>query len=240
MRKLLLIVFAFISINSFAEKIDGPANVRDAANGKIIFELVDNAIIYAQEPINNWFKIQVMVKVDKSALTEDFFVKPNSKLIDYYHNNPLLGYSKDTIKPLDYFSYETGFVVIIEGFTYKNNIRTESIVELDLNRILNFKQNISKSDFSNHIDQFEYAEPIAIGNYEYIRTYDPEPETPLIRCGLLFDKNGNLVALFNKNRTVNYKFKKSEEIVHGYVLHYLKDNADNLKVILNDYLQSTN
>ena len=145
MRKLLLLFFALISINSFAEKIDGPANIRDTANGKIIFELVDNAVVYAKEPINNWFKIQVMVKVDKSALTEDYFVKPNSELIDYYHNNPLLGYSKDTIKPLDYFSYETGFVVIIEGFTYKSNIRPESIVELDLNRILNQKQNISKS-----------------------------------------------------------------------------------------------
>ena len=63
------------------ERINGPANIRDTVNGKLLFSLNDGVIIETSPAINKWVKIGVYVKLTIKQM-EDFKLEKNISLIN--------------------------------------------------------------------------------------------------------------------------------------------------------------
>ena len=218
----ILFIFIFILVSdAYPETIDGPANVRDNPNGEIAFKLFDNVQVEAKEPEGEWYFIGVW-----AILTEKQFNSDTLK-----HGTPLYNESGDrigtTIKNLPLFgTYMDGGdnTLLITGYTYKNNIRPDSIVENQLNKIL--KSNINNfniSKFKNHLNKFKYYKleerlfidgPIDMYMVYESEVVDPSP-TDRIR---LFSQNNELIAIYHTRRISLNGYKRFQIEGFGEVI----------------------
>tara|TARA_B100000809_G_C14949921_1_gene463495 strand:+ start:11 stop:844 length:834 start_codon:yes stop_codon:yes gene_type:complete len=199
------------------ERIDGPANIRDSINGKIIFELFDNALVETSLLENNWFTIGLFVKVD-SIQNHKGYIEPNQKLIDFEEN--IIGVTKDTVRLImddkDYW--------LIWGKTYKDNIKKESIPELELLNLIE-KGNIDSVQINRFIRNFNFKYDDRL-NFEGIKLYfiyqsliiDPSPRD---RISLLFD-NDTLIGFVHSRSIKATKFE-TYELIRGHKLTIIKE-----------------
>ena len=97
------------------ERIDGPANIRDTIDGKILFELFDNVLVETSPLKNNWLTVGIFVKTD-SNLIKTGYILPYQKLLD--ENGKIIGETKDTVQLI----MDGGDSWLIWGETFKNNI----------------------------------------------------------------------------------------------------------------------
>ena len=115
---------------SFAEIIDGPANVREEPNGKAIFSLYDSVKVYCGSEENGWFKIHISIqRVENDIYTDSrnwIFFKKGKFLVDWWTKKKI-GTAKQDFEMHIVSHGEKLFD--ITGYIKKNNIYQESIVE---------------------------------------------------------------------------------------------------------------
>lgn len=225
---LLMFLFTFFTANiSFAEIIDGPANVRDKPNGKIKYSLLDSIAVEYIEQVNNWYKIGIFCLVD----TCDLFVLTNNEYPDMILKkgvqikdslNKKIGHTLDSIrgwpynrKPNTYGCLE----MILEGYTHEQNIRPNSIVENALDSLLRSGKN-TYEDFSKHIDQFNYYEwSLFLDSYILYESWfsDPSPGPRII----LFFENNKLFAILYRLNMGEGLFTNVSSLPYGNKVGYL-------------------
>lgn len=76
------------------ERIDGPANIRDTVNGKILFTLNDNVVVETTPTQNKWLVAGVFVMLTPKQI-EDFRIMPGTDLISTDKN--VIGKTLDTV-----------------------------------------------------------------------------------------------------------------------------------------------
>lgn len=138
MKKFLIILF-FTSIfctSIFADLIDGPANIRDFPNGKIIFSL--NNVNVQCKDYKDWYYISLMVWLKKDDVIEEKQIKKGSILYD--SNNNEIGKTLDSIvitaqENLLYSNTLGKFSCTLSGYTFNNNIQKNVKPTLDNNAI---------------------------------------------------------------------------------------------------------
>jgi len=218
----LLTVLLFFSLVScvYAEIIDGPANIREKPEGRIIAVLNDGAKVDMVPPYiwgKSWLSVGFVAYVEKEAFINNpkkLEVKGNYLLYD--KQGGIIGKTMETFKIGWDIGSENGRVgiVIEDVYTHKGNIRADTIPEYELENLLdtteapflkdNFKSLLNKYNFEKWPlirekdleDYFIYESGI----------YDP---SPMPRLQLILYKN-RLVSVIHRNLLMSIKFKSKE------------------------------
>jgi hypothetical protein len=224
-----------ISLSVFAEKIDGPANIRTEPKGELSFSLYDKVEIECTEIKNDWYEISVTIKLTEVQYnTNPLIFEKGTKLYDMQGNE--IG---ETLVDLRVGSKMTAggapgvpkwYASELYGFTFKSNIRPESIVEPVLTDLIKSnKSNLTLVVFKNHMIEFQYTDGLDIPDYDNLKTYmiyenaidDP---SPLDRIRLVFE-NDKLIAIIH-SREINMPDFKTYEIERGRKLTIIKQFND--------------
>lgn len=145
--------YIYAQTNPSGELIDGPANVRDTVNGKILFTLNDSVQIYTLTPENNWYQVGATVQLTNEQ-AENEEIPSGVKLFD--KNNKEIGITKNKIKPWLVDDYKGLHLGIISGYTYKNNIRAKSLIESILTDSINRYKDYSLKTFKGFIKKYNF------------------------------------------------------------------------------------
>ncbi len=171
----------FITIG---EKVDGPANVRDKPNGEVVFELYDNAIIQVANDTGDWVRIGIYCSTNKEQQNNSV-MEVNAILYD--NNHKAFGkMHKDFIALIMDESSDDGYAYL-EGYTHRDNIRPESVIEKDLVSFIG-QNGRDKSVFQTFVDKYQMQRDSAHLDFESFFIYenwitDPSPG---YRVSLLF------------------------------------------------------
>ncbi|WP_397362627.1 hypothetical protein [Olleya sp. R77988] len=171
-------------INS--EKIDGSANIRDTINGKVLFTLKNNAKVDVIDSKSNWYKI--MVFIDSLNIIDQNLKKGDS----IFQNNKTIGISNVDLKAFEF--YENSH--FIEGYTYKNNIQKESIIELV---IISNLENRAKKNWNKIIEKYNLEKRNDFLHYNAFELLENNDISPGFRVLLLFE-NQQLIGYYHSRK----------------------------------------
>tara|TARA_B100000508_G_C11397188_1_gene246389 strand:- start:123 stop:809 length:687 start_codon:yes stop_codon:yes gene_type:complete len=219
-----------ISLFSFGEVIDGPANIRDTINGKLLFSLNDGTEVESTEEKNNWHEIGLIVRIPKTH--EGWTIPKDYDLftLDGTHIGK-------TISEVDIGMKQDDNAALIMGYTFKGNIKDSSKVEVIIENMLNFKNTLYLADFKNHLSQFDYQDDdqFSWGNtYIYYESWIADP-SPGARVRLIFD-NKKLIGLIH-TREIKLSNYDNYKILWDYkLLTNLSQDDERIDKIINDYI----
>lgn len=218
MKNTLIVLLAFLIISCssnndkiIGERIDGPANIRESENGKVLFTLNDNVLVECTEPTNGWYVVGTEVELSKEE-EKSFKIKKGTQLRDLDGN--IIGESKNDIN-LGMTGEEDGKLTgFIAGLTFKKNIKTTSIAENILGNIINQKgRQIHKDDLMDFIKSFNF-EMEDDGNAFFIYENSIDDMSPRDRITLMF-QNDKLKGIIH-SRKLPIKGFKTYELVRGH------------------------
>ncbi|MBI0400574.1 hypothetical protein [Cyclobacterium marinum] len=200
------------------ERIDGPANVRNKENGKIILSLDDNALIETSPIKGDWLQIGFFIQIgsDEGSMIK-LYPEEQLKTTDGSH----IGKVKDTVEVWRIYDN----VGLIEGFTHIGNIKENSIPETALEIAL--KRGVfTKSFLDKYIKSFEFSEYELNQelNYRQLFIYesyivDPSPRD---RITLLFDNYDKLIGIFH-TRKLHLPDYETFELTRGHSFTCIED-----------------
>lgn len=194
------------------ERIDGPANVRESANGKLLFSLNDNVLVETTPINNNWYDIGIFVKLSKEEY-ENYKILPGTNLISY--DNKVIGKTIDTVGVL-FGDQESA---LISGYTYKNNIKNETIPEKILEQLI-CNNNLNFSSLKEFMENFKFEKYDHRNLPDITEFFIYESLmvdiSPRDRISLLFDNN-ELIGVVHSRQIHCDKFK-TFELVRGHNL----------------------
>lgn len=135
MKKYLLIVlFIFIvSFNVTAQLIDGPANIREKPNGKVLYSINDNVPVDYRFFQNDWYIVSFTVNVPEADFSIENGISKEAILYDIAGNE--IGKAMDNIpvskENITYHQENHIYTCVLEGYTFKNNLKDSiSIVSI--------------------------------------------------------------------------------------------------------------
>lgn len=210
-KSILLFVIIFNTFNVWTQDyhhsdiIDGPANIREKANGKLLFELNDNSAVTSTVLKNNWHKIGLFIKVNDIESKNYLYA---GDLI-YNMNNEVIGKVKNkTPINLKRGKSNTGFIF---GYTFKNNIKKTKSPEYILNKLLEKNKSKTKEEFNYFLNKYHFE---LYGNHEYLL---PEIDMYTISESILYDitPTFRMSLLFKENRIIGVAHTRPIE-VEGY------------------------
>lgn len=217
----ILIILSIFSLKLYAEKIDGPANVRLSVNGEKVISLFDNSNVSCTKLVNNWYTIGINIKITKEQYENDIIVLPPRTTL-YNLDNELIG---ETIKELVFSEKMSGMWAGVEwhgvtfiGYTYKSNIKLTSIPEIKLNQIITEnKTEYNLLDFKNFFKLYDFEIGGLLSRKEYTEyiIYENwiEDLSPMDRLRLTF-KNSKLISIIH-TRKLNLDFIKSIQLIEN-------------------------
>ena len=180
MKTSIIILFLFINI-AISEIVDGPANVRHKPNGKLKIQLNDSTWLYAKELEQDWFNIMVTAFVRSEDIINDCYLK-NGTVLYYKDFKTSKGKTLDTVNVCswyqDVYKYPNYYEVMIHGYTHSVNIHTESIIEREIEEVIN---NPDISALKKVLKKFKISE-YQIENYS-VYTY-AEWSDPWATCDI--------------------------------------------------------
>jgi len=198
------------------ERINGPANIRDTVNGKILFSLYDGVIIETSPAINKWVKIGVYVKLTGKQI-EAFKLEKNIPLIN--EDGKTIG---KTISPVEISMIEEE-IGYIEAYTHQDNINMAFNPEVQLMKILALG-NYQKKALEPFMKKFGFTEYQEDNKLKFTQYFIYESTvvdfSPLDRITLMFDKQ-NVVGYFHTRNMVVKGFK-TYELVRGHKLSIIE------------------
>lgn len=209
-------------INAFlpmiGERINGLSNVRDTANGLLVFELYDNTLVEATQSENNW--CQVMVTVDAPpGFTLDSVLRKGIFLI---HDKDTFGRVLNDMYALSIIQLKDRNLLELYGYTQKDNIKPESIIENALIVELQ-KGNRKMNDWKRFVKNFQLDSNAfscqGLVSYYFYENVIDDP-SPGFRVVLLFHKD--LLVGYVSSRAVPNKETVSKSC-YGYTLSFFKD-----------------
>ena len=206
-----------INAHCFAEKIDGPANIRTSPQGIKLISLFDNVFVDCTELRNNWYGIAISLKITASQFESIIPIYKGDTLINW--KNEKIGIALMNIPDTLCFSWTSGgaphnpkiYGMEIFGYTYKSNIKTESIVENDLIGIINScSYELSKKLFSRHLEKFNYTKGLSIADmpeYETLMVLENivDDPSPIDRIRLIFQESKLVAIVHSRNLNLNYE-----------------------------------
>ena len=198
------------------ERINGPANIRDTVNGKILFSLNDGVIIETSPAINKWVKIGVYVKLTSKQI-EAFKLEKNISLINEIGKT--IGKTSSQVE-ISMIEEEIGY---IEAYTHQDNINMAFNPEVQLMKILALG-NYQKKALEPFMKKFGFTEYQEDNKLKFTQYFIYESTvvdfSPLDRITLMFDKQ-NVVGYFHTRNMVVKGFK-TYELVRGHKLSIIE------------------
>ncbi len=209
------------------ERIDGPANIRDTINGKILFELFDNTLLEVAPQENDWFNIGLYVQVSEEQ-AETLKILPNQELI---FEEKVVGKTKDTVALMILVDED---IALINGLTHKKNIKENTIPERVFSELIT-TQNFDKVYFDEFLKNFQFelfdsAEQFSDINQYLIYESIMVDMSPRDRMTLLF-QNDKLIGLIHSREIQSHDFN-TVELIRGHKLSTVNDISKELVALI--------
>ncbi|HEY8919122.1 MAG TPA: hypothetical protein VIM87_21910 [Chitinophaga sp.] len=178
------------------ERINGPANIRSSANGAVIFSLNDYTLVNSTEGKNGWYNIGVLAELPNDAYGTDTLRKGHKIIVDGKVVGEIL---KDI--PVSTSTNTRKTWAELTGYTYKDNLYPESIIENVLEDYLSKITDRSLKSLQPFISNFELEKddrmPPFITYFNYENWID-DP-SPLMRIQLVFEKDQLIGIVHSRN-----------------------------------------
>ena len=229
-QQLLLLMAILVPILSNAEAIDGPANVRDIPNGKILYVLNNGTQVFPKEYQEKWYAIELQVCInlqDYDEINEN--IKPKSVLYSCRNNYGIGQLGEQPLKTGYWGKGEKYFIVNLRtGVTFKNNIVGEMLLEESLVFLLNMKKQTLKK-WRKHLKTYFYRS-ISLKNPD-LKAYYAEgnylgDESPSPRIILVFNNN-KLVSVVTGSSELEIANMRPLENRNFAISHITNNNAIN-------------
>ncbi len=210
------------------ERIDGPANLRDSINGKVLLSIADNQNVECSPLTHDWYRVGLVIPITKEQYLS--YILPKGEKI--YHQGEWVC---TVMEDIELWMTEAGnssdtcsqYVGILGGYTYKSNIKPASIPEKELEKILNAGGTLSKEKFACYFWNFAFEAgglPIKGHNkaeqYMIYGTWIDDP-SPIDRIRLVFEEQ-ELIAVIHE-LPLHMDGKESYPLVRGMQLLVIKD-----------------
>lgn len=205
-----------------AERIDGPANIRDTISGSLLFTLNDNVVVSATEPQNKWLKIGVLVDLTQKQM-DNLLISKGSKL---YVEGKEIGVAAGPITLTSASKTNDRLIGELTGYTSVSNIKPTTVPENVFESIVNSHSSpLTINDFKRYLKDFQFNdfENLLPGfkGYEIDENWIDDP-SPLLRVWLLF-KSDELYGVFH-SRPLQLNAVKSARVGRGF--YYSSFNND--------------
>ena len=239
MKTIVIFLLALIfQMQLFAEKIDGPANVRSEPQGEKIFSLNDDVEVTCTELLDDWYRIGFVIRLTKEQYDQRRITLPAGSTL-YDRNGKVMGKTlidftvtgKSRSGPPDNRSYSTDFI----GYTYKSNIKLESIPEYVLNEVLkDHHKVINKADFEEYLQDFQFRKSGLLKrfdeDFEEFMIYENwiDDPSPMDRIRFIF-KDSTLIAIIYI-RDIELKNYPSLELTRGRRIIIVGEMPENEKM----------
>lgn len=193
------------SITALAERIDGPANIRESPKGKIEFSLNDGVEVETSFVHDGWYEIAVTIELTKEQYDlPGTVLKQGTKLYDMRGKEIGVALADVLVGGKMTGGGAPGiakwYAVELRGYTFKSNIRPESIVEPVISKLIESnKTDLSFNAFEEHMKEFNYVDGLPITDMPQYVTYmvhesSLDDVSPLDRIRLIF-QGQKLVAI---------------------------------------------
>ncbi|MCR9172765.1 MAG: hypothetical protein NXI10_09750 [bacterium] len=202
----------------YSERIDGPANIRSSPNGPVLFSLNEDVVIDVGLEIDGWYNVLYYADLKYQEFGLDS-IEVGRPIIN---GTDTVGIIKAS------HSISTGQAgkstwAILYGFTHKNNIKPESIIENQINKKIQTKD-WSFDNWNEIITLFD-LELFAISDDE-ISTYSKNESTaidfsPGLRILLIFDKD-QLVGIIH-SRKINNEGMSMHSVIRGLKVSFVEE-----------------
>jgi hypothetical protein len=194
------------------ERIDGPANMREGVNGKILFILNDHVRVETAPAERKWLQAGVMVRLSPEQMSQ-LRILPGTPLIS--PDGWLVGRTIDTVP----IAMGLDHMGLITAYTHIDNIRPATIPEKQLARILDQGGN-SREDFEPLLSNFAFKKHrnkrTGITQYCMYETAVVDPSLQN-RITLMFNKSGRLLGVIH-SRSVHTRRYHTGELFPGHKL----------------------
>ena len=231
-----------------AERVDGPANVRNKPGGELLLELKDNVLLDVGELENGWYEVFIQAKLEQNEYDEfnKVLIEKSRTIIQ---RGETIGKLKKDIS-VRTRTVNGGSKVIMElrGFTQKDNIKPSSIIELAFEKEFkksgrdqkSLKEFISRFDLGTfEVEVFDFEGFMPFVKFESIVAGGPSPGPRLI----LFFDNDKLIGFFHSRdiqigNTLTYKIGRYGSV--SFFDDYPKEKQMNFVDYLNVWIDSSN
>lgn len=178
-----------------AERIDGPANVRDTPRGPVVFQLYDTVMVAYGRAEGNWCDVGVSVEITAEEYAGKALTKGRKLIVDGREIGVVCADVSWASAYEDNGKYWGEYI----GFTHVRNVRPETIVE---NAFLVYsREKVGDrrlfTEYRGFMDEFRLRE----GNFAPFQVFSKneswiEDPSPFYRLGLVFH-DGRLIGVFH-------------------------------------------
>jgi hypothetical protein len=180
------------------ERIDGPANVRDKLNGRILFRLMDNVPVYTADSSGKWFRIAMEVDLSEDE-SKSHSIAKDSRI---YMNGREVGRAMERLNLEDFFSdYATpGHIGQIAGYTSVKNIKEKTLPENCLCQLISEGNSLTIQEAKDYIQGFRFMEG-QIGRFKDFQLDDGIVDGPssMLRLDLIFYEDKLIAVVHQRN-----------------------------------------
>lgn len=183
-----------------SERIDGPANIRDTINGKVLFTLYDGALVSNCSPLeNDWYRVGVFADIDTSEVRMDSITIGRKIIVDGKEIGEVIAAHEIFTS----YGGDRAWAGLI-GYTHKNNIDPSTIIEPALEKEMRDLQGKRTLEaWGPFIQRFALERDADFLGYNFYFNYENwlDDPSPGFRIGLVFEQ-GKLVAVLHSRPLV--------------------------------------
>jgi hypothetical protein len=218
-----------------SERTDGPANVRDAINGKLLFRLYSNVPVYTSDTVHKWQRIALNVYISKE-ISQSHVLPAGSKLYNEYMDvgETLADIPFDEMDVHEEHGYTT---LTLTGYTSTQNILPETVPENILPRLI--AQGASTiAGLTDFLKGFQFSKDKIdrFNTWQMDESHVSGPSAP-IRLLLVFNDDKLLGVVHSRRLRKEGEEFKQYRLKRGYTLS-VTGNAEIAGV--NDFIAAFN
>ncbi|UII20550.1 hypothetical protein [Fulvivirga ligni] len=198
-------IFLQLVFTTYAERIDGPANVRMSPKGTPMLSLNDNVEVGCSKIFDGWYSISISLKITKEQYESEMPISEGDSLFNWQDEfiGTALTKIPDNLQSTWYSGGAPGnprrYGMDIYASTFKSNIKPESIPENKLAEILSRTNNSPKrADLCQYLIEFKFSDSgildSVVEGYEEKMIHESNDPSPMDRIRFIFNKT-ELVAI---------------------------------------------
>jgi hypothetical protein len=207
------------------ERINGPANIRNAANGEVIFSLEDTTLVTCTEGNSGWYQVGLTADLsdDAGAFGTDTLRKGRDIIVDGKVVGKVL---KDI--PVNTGTNTKRTWAELVGYTYKNNLYPQTIIENVLPAYLDSVHDRSLKSMQPFISSFKLQKNdlLPFATYLNYESWIDDP-SPLMRIQLVFFKD-QLIGVVH-SRQMELRHAANTPLERGFKVAFFDDTPKDIR-----------
>ena len=214
------------------ELIDGPANVRDTVNGRILFSLFDEVPVESTDTTNMWVQVGLVIDVTPSQYKVLHLEKGDTIFL----NKRQVGIALDNVRLQAGMQTKRGLKGELVGYTSFKNIKKNTIPEYGFERIVIEDPAPTVDRFTRYFKEmgFESSNSEHFVGFQLDENWIDDP-SPMLRLWVLFNHD-KLFGVVH-SRKLNLNNSTTHRIDRGFTLTIIGDQEPKL---VSDFIKEFN